>query len=117
MKIKRGSATIDLDNNATIRKMLTIFRLRPYKFLDYEDFADVGLTLSSFKWYVSMITSHFDGIYRISKGNHFTRYMYLPEQTTNKEYTDLISGLTEIHSHASDIITIVRENILRYIDN
>lgn len=117
MKIQRGNSVIDLDNNETVRKMVTLFRLHPYKFMNYEDFNEINITYSTWKWYMSMIATYFDNIYRISKGHGYTRYIYIPDQVTSKEYTDLFSALTEIHSHACDILSIVRENIASYSDN
>ena len=97
--------------------MVTILRLHPYKLMDYEDFDEIDIKYATWKWYIGMLPANFDNIYRISKGKSYTRYIYIPDQITSKEYTDLFGALTEIHSHARDILSIVREKIASYSDN
>ena len=112
--IKKGNTYIDLDNNVKIKAMLVKLRSHPYEMLDYEDFKDIGLTENTFKSYISILTTYSDGIYRIAKGCKPAKYIYLPKQSRDRDFEEMVDTLVYIQSMSNDIVNTVRDGILRF---
>ena len=112
--IKKGNTYIDLDNNVKIKAMLVKLRSHPYEMLDYEDFKDIGLTENTFKSYISILTTYSDGIYRIAKGCKPAKYIYLPKQSRDRDFEEMVDTLVYIQSLSNDIANTVRDGILRF---
>jgi hypothetical protein len=112
--IKKGNTYIDLDNNVKIKAMLVKLRSHPYEMLDYEDFKDIGLTENTFKSYISILTTYSDGIYRIAKGCKPAKYIYLPKQSRDHDFEEMVDTLVYIQSMSNDIVNTVRDGILRF---
>ena len=112
--IKKGNTYIDLDNNVKIKAMLVKLRSHPYEMLDYEDFKDIGLTENTFKSYISILTTYSDGIYRIAKGCKPAKYIYLPKQSRDRDFEEMVDTLVYIQSMSNDIANTVRDGILRF---
>jgi hypothetical protein len=112
--IKKGNTYIDLDNNVKIKAMLVKLRSHPYEMLDYEDFKDIGLTENTFKSYISILTTYSDGIYRIAKGCKPAKYIYLPKQSRDYDFEEMVDTLVYIQSMSNDIVNTVRDGILRF---